>query len=134
MRICASKGQTDRLHQKELYSAAKMKLKSLLTYGGCLAGLFLAGCVTVQPTNSYVRRGPTYSSAMPAVDRIGVLVDAAIAYDRVSTNYFDLEDSLAAITNLVREAEPALKAKGFQVVFIEAPFVGAFKPATGAYA
>ena len=104
----------------------KNKILSLIT-GGALAAL-LTGCGTMPPpTKWYVRRGPTYNQTMPTVDRVGVVVDAAIAYDRVDTNYFVIEDSLLAISNLIREATANLKAKGYEIAFVESPFVGAFK-------
>jgi hypothetical protein len=66
---------------------------------------------------------------MPSVDRLGLLVDVAVAYDRVSTRYFNVADSLAAITNLVHEGQADLTAKGYEVAFVESPFVGGFKNA-----
>ena len=104
-----------------------MKRELVLTAVTCALALLLTGCGTVPPTKWFVRRGPTYNATMPTVDRVGVFVDAAIAYDRVDTNYFVIEDSLLAISNLVREAAADLKAKGYEVAFVEAPFVGAFK-------
>ncbi len=94
----------------------------------CALAVTVAGCAS-RPTSAFVRRGPTYNAIKPAVDRVGLLVDATVAYDRVSTNYFDIEDSMVAISNLVHEAQAALNAKGYEVVCVQAPFVGGFKPA-----
>jgi hypothetical protein len=93
----------------------------------CAMAVLLAGCRTVQPVKTFVRCGPNYKDAMPAVDRVGVLVDAVVAYDRVTSTYVTIEDSQLAITQLARETEADLKAKGYQVAFVEAPFIGAFK-------
>jgi len=93
-----------------------------------LAMLLLAGCGTALPVKWYVRRGPAYNDTMPTVDRIGLVVDAAVSYDRVGTNNnFNIEDSLAAIKNLINETQSDLKAKGYEVAFLESPFVAAFK-------
>jgi len=46
----------------------------------------------------------------------------------VGTNdNFNIEDSLAAIKNMINETQSDLKAKGYEVAFLESPFVGAFK-------
>ena len=66
---------------------------------------------------------------MPAVDRIGLLVDGQVAYDSAAPRYFDIEDSFVAISNLTSEAEMDLQAKGYELAFVEAPFVGGFQNA-----
>src|SRR5438552_494597 len=82
--------------------------------------MLLAGCGTALPLKWYVRRGPAYNETMPTVDRIGLVVDAAISYDRVGTNdNFNIEDSLAAIKNMSNEARSDLKAKGYEVAFLD---------------
>lgn len=106
-----------------------MKPRLLLT--GLIAAVLIivTGCGTPPPpTKWFVRRGPTYHHTMPSVDRIGVMVDAAVAYDQVATNFFVIDDSLAAMSNIIREATADLKRKGFEIAFVESPFVGSMKP------
>ena len=84
-----------------------------------LAMLLLTGCGTALPDKWYVRRGPAYNNTMPTVDRIGLVVDAAVNYDRVGTNdSFKIEDSLAAIKNMSNETQSDLKTKGYEVAFL----------------
>jgi hypothetical protein len=108
---------------------ALFSMKSNWTLALCAAvTVIITGCGSPQPPAKwFVRRGPTYNHSMPSVDRVGVLVDAAIIYDRVGTNYINLEDSRAAITNMIREATADLRSKKYEVAFVESPFVGAFK-------
>ncbi len=101
-----------------------MKKEIVLNAALCALALLVTACGTVPPNKWFVRRGPTYNVTMPTVDRVGVFVDTAITYDRVGTNYIVIEDSLLAISNLVREAAADLKRKGYEVAFVEAPFVG----------
>lgn len=94
-----------------------------------LAALVLSGCITAPPpTRSYVRPGPNHETLLPQVKRMGVITDAAVRYDRSGTNdYFCIEDSLAALTNIVSEAVNHLQSKGYEIAFGEACFIGSFK-------
>jgi hypothetical protein len=94
---------------------------------------FLAGCETTYPNKAFVRRGPNYRASMPEVDRLGVFIDAAVLYDRVSTNYYDIEDSQAAIANLSQETEADLRAKNYDIAQVDFPFVASFKAADGSF-
>jgi hypothetical protein len=108
-----------------------MKRKLSRTWIVLTLALAFTGCGTPPPpTKWFVRRGPTYQTTMPSVERIGVMVDAAIAYDQVDTNFFVIEDSLVAISNIIREATGDLKRKGYALAFVESPFIGTMKPAS----
>jgi hypothetical protein len=87
----------------------------------------MAGGCAAYPTKAFVRCGPAYTTEMPTVDRVGLLVDAAVAYDRVGSTYYDVQDSETAISSLAQETEADLKTKGYDVAFVETPFVGGFK-------
>jgi hypothetical protein len=103
------------------------KAKPILIGILSLSVFLTAGCSTALPNKTFVRRGTSYRQTMPAVDRAGLLVDGLVAYDRTGSRYYDIEDSLTAISNLTREAESELKAKGYELAFVEAPFVGGFR-------
>jgi hypothetical protein len=93
-----------------------------------LTVLLVTGCATgpVLPNKTYVRVGPDYNMTMPTVGRLGLLVDAAITYDEVGSEFFDIEDSRSAIANLAQETRTDLTSKGYELAFDETPFVGAF--------
>lgn len=89
--------------------------------------LFLCGCAT-EPVKWYIRTGPTYSGAIASVDRVGVISDAAVIYDRTTDkDWYSLEDSMVASSNMLFAARRFLEKKGYQVAFTEGPVVGACK-------
>lgn len=108
--------------------------KSLGSAWTLLLLMFLgAGCDSDRPIKYFVRTGPTYATTMPTVDEVGLLVDATVQYDRGYTNYLDLDDSRAAISNIVHETRKNLELKGYRIAFVESPFVGSFKSSSGNY-
>lgn len=87
--------------------------------------LVFAGCAS-QPAKHFIRTGPSYGSSIGTVDRVGLLSDTLVLYDRSGTNNtFSLEDSILACTNMLLDARQHLQKKGYQVVFAHGPFVGA---------
>jgi hypothetical protein len=91
---------------------------------------FAIGCASVDRSDVFVRRGADYATQIRMVERVGVMVDALVRYDRNGTNdFFVLEDSRLAITNLLEQAQLALSANGYEVAFAEAPVIGGFTSA-----
>src|ERR1043166_7463738 len=89
--------------------------------------LLLVGCAGgPAPRPPFVRTGPSYGSTIGMVDRVGLLSDTLILYDRSGTNKtFCVEDSVLACTNMLLDARQHLQKKGYQVAFAQGPFVGA---------
>ena len=109
-------------------------LQPALAWLSLALATLLAGCVAAPPpSRAYVRPGASYDSLIPQIRRVGVVTDAVVRYDRSSTNdYFCIEDSIAALTNIVADAMAHLKGKGYEVAFAEGPLVGSFKKSTNA--
>lgn len=104
-------------------------IKPTLPCAISLSIFLISGCATTNvPNKTFVRKGPDYADSMPRVDRVGLLVDGTVAYDGIGSRYFDIEDSRGAIENLTRAAQADLTAKGYDVAFVEAPFVGGYMP------
>lgn len=92
-----------------------------------VALILVTGCaVSDLPNKTFVRHGPDYVDVMPRVDRVGLLIDGTVVYDGIGSRYFDVEDSRTAIENLSQATQADLTAKGYDVAFVEAPFVGGF--------
>jgi hypothetical protein len=92
-----------------------------------LLPLLVAGC-TYQPAKDSVRYGANYKEQMPTVDRAGLFVDGLVGTEDFASKHFDIRDSATAITWSAREAQSALRAKGYDIAFVEAPFVGGYQP------
>jgi hypothetical protein len=92
-----------------------------------LMSLLIAGC-GYQPPKEAVRYGVDYKAQKPAIDRIGLFVDGLVGIEDFASRHFAVRDSAAAITWSARETEAALKAKGYDIAFVEAPFVGGYQP------
>jgi hypothetical protein len=91
------------------------------------SALLLAGCAGgPAPRPPFVRTGPTYGTTIRAVDRVGLLSDMLILYDRSGADKpFSVEDSVFACTNMLMDARRHLEKKGYQTAFAQGPFVGA---------
>jgi nucleotide-binding universal stress UspA family protein len=111
------------------YSLPMKTMKfQIVSHFAILSLLLASGCATPPPTANYIRKGKSFSKTMPQVNRVAVLVDATVAYDRVGEkDYFVLEDSKVAAQNILEDAVSSLQAKGYKVVFSEWPFIGSFK-------
>lgn len=88
-------------------------------------GVFAAGCVSTQPIKTLVRQSSGFGAATPTnVDSMGVLVDGEVDYDSMTGLFIDIADSRTAISELSKQTDSALAAKGYAVDFTETPFVG----------
>jgi hypothetical protein len=101
-------------------------LKPVIPFVLLLTALSNSGCAPNLPNKSFVQHDPAYNQAMPAVDRMGLFVDAAVAFDGMGGRFFDIKDSRTAMVDLAQNAQADLQAKGYEVAFVETPFVAGF--------
>ncbi|MFO1431925.1 MAG: hypothetical protein U1F76_17595 [Candidatus Competibacteraceae bacterium] len=89
--------------------------------------LLLSACAT-GPTRQFVKTGLGYDARIPSVKRIAIITDVCLQRDVLTGDrYWSIKDSRAAEQYMTESAKTYMISKGYEVVFLEAPLVGAFK-------
>ena len=101
-----------------------MGTRSSLLFGMLL---FLSSCATAPP-NQFVKFNPDSQSRINQIAHIGIIADVCLFKDVAGDNdYWVVQESRSAAGHMLQAAKAYLVGKGYDVSYVQAPFVGAFK-------
>jgi hypothetical protein len=87
----------------------------------------ISACV-VAPSKAFVRTHPDFDSKFGRISHVSVIADVCLFKDNLGDDdYWVVQESRSAEGHMLNAAKTYLISKGYDVKYVQAPFVGAFK-------
>jgi len=90
--------------------------------------LFFISACAVAPSKTFVRTPPDSDSKLNRISHVSIIADVCLFKDSLGDDdYWVVQESRLAEDHMLNAAKTYLNSKGYEVKYVQAPFVGAFK-------